>query len=120
MKKNLIIFYFLYTFFKISYQYLSVVKARTTTTTTTDEDGDALATATDDGLKLPLESRLQYARTIASSILSRAPPGARLIGARGELPPLVSRLVQNASSIRHNIVDTFSCSGRVGILKCVC
>ncbi|KAK4303528.1 hypothetical protein Pmani_024470 [Petrolisthes manimaculis] len=65
------------------------------------------------GRTLPQESRLQYARTIASSVLSRAPPGAQLIGARGEVQPLVNRLIQNASSIRQNIVDTFSCVDRV-------
>ncbi|XP_045139019.1 uncharacterized protein LOC123520626 isoform X2 [Portunus trituberculatus] len=62
---------------------------------------------------LPQETRLQYARTIATSILSRTPPGAQLIGARGDLPPLIDRLVYNASSIRRNIVDTFDCNGRV-------
>ncbi|XP_063876294.1 uncharacterized protein LOC135109131 [Scylla paramamosain] len=62
---------------------------------------------------LPQETRLQYARTIATSILSRTPPGAQLIGARGDLPPLVDRLIYNASSIRRNIVDTFDCNGRV-------
>ncbi|KAK8729980.1 hypothetical protein OTU49_008418 [Cherax quadricarinatus] len=59
------------------------------------------------------ESRRLYTETIATSVISSAPPGARLFSAKGDLPPLINRLVQNATNIRRNIVDTFRCDGRV-------
>ncbi|XP_071536498.1 uncharacterized protein [Panulirus ornatus] len=64
-------------------------------------------------IQYPRESRLLYTKTIATSIISSAPPGARLISTRGDLPPLIERLIQNATDIRQNIVDTFHCKGRV-------
>ncbi|XP_069156365.1 uncharacterized protein [Procambarus clarkii] len=64
-------------------------------------------------LPYPRESRLLYTETIVTSVISGAPPGARLIRAKGDLPPLIDRLVHNATNIRRNIVDTFRCDGRV-------
>lgn len=46
-------------------------------------------------------------------MIDQAPSESRLIGAKGDLPPLISRLVDNATAIREGIVDTFSCDGRV-------
>ncbi|XP_042869586.1 cell wall integrity and stress response component 2-like [Penaeus japonicus] len=60
----------------------------------------------------PRESRQLYTRSIARSVIDQAPSGSRLIGAKGDLPPLISRLVDNATVIREGIVDTFSCDGR--------
>ncbi|XP_037788912.1 mucin-5AC-like [Penaeus monodon] len=60
----------------------------------------------------PRESRQLYTRSIARSVIAQAPSESRLIGAKGDLPPLISRLVDNATAIREGIVDTFSCDGR--------
>ncbi|ROT84769.1 hypothetical protein C7M84_022031 [Penaeus vannamei] len=60
----------------------------------------------------PRESRQLYTRSIARSVIDQAPSESRLIGAKGDLPPLISRLVDNATAIREGIVDTFSCDGR--------
>jgi len=50
--------------------------------------------------------------TQVGSLLRNAPPHASLISVRPSIPALVSRLPDNATLIRPNIVDTFSCEGR--------
>ena len=53
---------------------------------------------------------------LLSQALRSAPPNSHLIAARaGSGPSLVSKLISNATLIRPNIVDGFSCAGRVSI-----
>ncbi|XP_076062092.1 uncharacterized protein LOC143037554 [Oratosquilla oratoria] len=62
---------------------------------------------------LSRESKLLYFDTVVGSVLQLAPRGSQLIRARGDqLPPLVNRLVENATLIRPNLNDSFSCEER--------
>ena len=58
-----------------------------------------------------------YSETIVHSVVKHAPKGAQFVGARGALPPLVERLISNATLIRKNIIDNFTCEDRVSFAK---
>ncbi|XP_018016089.1 uncharacterized protein LOC108672849 [Hyalella azteca] len=56
----------------------------------------------------------RFARKIVEGTLKNVRGGARLISARGNFNvPLVNRLIDNATLIRPNIVEGFSCDGRI-------
>ncbi|XP_064083201.1 mucin-2-like [Macrobrachium nipponense] len=56
----------------------------------------------------------QYVDDISLKVISSVDRNSKLIQARGsEVSSLIGRLIENATSIRQNIVDTFTCEGRV-------
>ena len=52
-------------------------------------------------------------------VLFNAPRGARLVGVQPQIPPLSQRLIDNYTEIIENVVDTFTCNGRVSCVPLV-
>ncbi|XP_068251069.1 serine-rich adhesin for platelets-like [Palaemon carinicauda] len=56
----------------------------------------------------------QYVDDISLKVISSVDRKSKLIQARGsEVSSLIGRLIENATAIRQDIVDTFTCEGRV-------